>query len=62
MDILTQAMQAAGAVSEKVNDVNSRLSSEIEFTKNDIIELQNAVCELSEQIEQILSKLDKEGE
>lgn len=62
MDILTQAMQAAGAVSEKVNDVNSRLSSEIEFTKNDIIELQNAVCELSEQIELILSKLDKEGE
>lgn len=62
MDILTQAMQAAGAVSEKVNDVNSRLSSEIEFTKNDIAELQNAVCELSEQIEEIITKLDEKGE
>lgn len=62
MDILTQAMQAAGAVSEKVNDVNSRLSSEIEFTKNDIIELQNAVCELSEQIEEIITRLDEKGE
>lgn len=62
MDILTQAMQAAGAVSEKVNDVNSRLSSEIEFTKKDIAELQNAVCELSEQIEEIITRLDEKGE
>lgn len=62
MDILTQAMQAAGAVSEKVNDVNSRLSSEIEFTKKDIVELQNAVCELSEQIEEIITRLDEKGE
>lgn len=62
MDILTQAMQAAGAVSEKVNDVNSRLSSEIEFTKKDIAELQNAVCELSEQIEEIITRLEEKGE
>lgn len=62
MDILTQAMQATGAVSEKINDTASRLSSDIERNKADIIELQNAICDLSAELEQILSKLEEKGE
>lgn len=62
MDILTQTMQAIGALSEKINDINSRLDDIIAMNnknnKEAAEDAQNATCDLSIELEERITKLE----